>query len=77
MNLQFLPDRGGRRSGGDRRSVVVTFFEPERRSGADRRYGEDRRSSQRCFRLGAMNEEWISAFNPGEVLHPSKGHEPE
>jgi hypothetical protein len=36
-------DKGGRRSGGDRRTYSYTLHVPERRSGADRRDGKDRR----------------------------------
>jgi hypothetical protein len=38
-----LIDRGGRRSGGDRRSYSYSVHLPERRSGKDRRSGVDRR----------------------------------
>jgi len=37
-------DRGGRRSGIDRRQFSYDACIPERRSGLDRRSGEDRRS---------------------------------
>lgn len=40
-------DNGGRRSGGDRRTYSYTLHVPERRSGADRREGEDRRKAPR------------------------------
>ena len=36
-------DNGGRRSGGDRRKYSYTLYIPERRSGKDRRDGNDRR----------------------------------
>jgi hypothetical protein len=39
-----LKDRGGTRSGVDRRKFVYTAHLPERRSGRDRRKGFDRRS---------------------------------
>lgn len=39
-----LKDRGGTRSGEDRRKFVYTAHLPERRSGRDRRKGFDRRS---------------------------------
>ena len=38
-----LIDRGGRRSGGDRRSYSYSVHLPERRSGKERRSGVDRR----------------------------------
>ena len=40
-------DNGGRRSGGDRRTYSYTLHVPERRSGADRREGKDRRKAPR------------------------------
>ena len=40
-------DKGGRRSGGDRRTYSYTLHVPERRSGADRRDGKDRRQAPR------------------------------
>ena len=40
-------DNGGRRSGGDRRIYSYTLHVPERRSGVDRREGEDRRKAPR------------------------------
>lgn len=36
-------DRGGRRSGIPRRREVISGYEPERRSGQDRRIGQERR----------------------------------
>ncbi|MCF8060992.1 MAG: hypothetical protein K9M82_00610 [Deltaproteobacteria bacterium] len=39
-----MEDRGGRRSGKDRRQFVYSGHIPERRSGVDRRSGSDRRS---------------------------------
>lgn len=39
-----IPDKGGRRSGGDRRKVSMLGFLPERRSGQDRRSYLDRRN---------------------------------
>jgi hypothetical protein len=41
-------DNGGRRSGGDRRNYSYTLHIPERRSGQDRRCGEDRRRFPRA-----------------------------
>ena len=38
-----LDDRGGRRSGVDRRQFSYDMHIPERRSGQDRRKGKDRR----------------------------------
>ena len=40
-------DNGGRRSGGDRRIYSYTLHVPERRDGADRREGNDRRKAPR------------------------------
>jgi hypothetical protein len=40
-------DQGGRRRGVDRRRFSYTCFIPERRSGADRRCGQDRRRKKR------------------------------
>jgi hypothetical protein len=40
-------DNGGRRSGGDRRIYSYTLHVPERRSGTERREGEDRRKAPR------------------------------
>ena len=39
----IITDHGGRRKRADRRQFVYTFHIPERRSGGDRRSGEDRR----------------------------------
>lgn len=39
-----IPDKGGRRSSGDRRKDSVLGFLPERRSGQDRRSYQDRRN---------------------------------
>ena len=40
-------DNGGRRSGGDRRTYSYPLHVPERRSGNDRRQGQDRRKAPR------------------------------
>jgi hypothetical protein len=37
-------DRGGRRSGVERRKIFIPGYTPERRSGEDRRSGQERRS---------------------------------
>lgn len=42
-----IVDMGGRRSGIDRRTFSYTLHIPERRSGADRRCGQDRRRNKR------------------------------
>jgi hypothetical protein len=42
-----LLDKGGRRSGIERRCFSYTCYIPERRSGMDRRSGNDRRRSRR------------------------------
>lgn len=38
-----IKDKGGRRSGQDRRTFYYAAYLPERRSGGERRTGEDRR----------------------------------
>jgi Tfp pilus assembly protein PilZ len=43
----FIKDRGGTRSGIDRRNMIISEFYPEKRSGKDRRKGEDRRIKYR------------------------------
>jgi hypothetical protein len=43
----ILTDKGGRRVGIERRSFSYTCYIPERRSGMERRNGEDRRRIQR------------------------------
>jgi len=40
-------DKGGRRCGNDRRGYTYTLHIPERRTGDDRRRGEDRRKMPR------------------------------
>lgn len=42
-----IADNGGRRKNNDRRQFSYTFHIPERRSGIDRRAGEDRRKDNR------------------------------
>ena len=44
MALSIVSDRGGLRSGMDRRTFLYAVYLPERRSGIDRRNGFDRRS---------------------------------
>ena len=39
-----IPDKGGRRTGDDRRKVSIPGFLPERRTGQDRRSYQERRS---------------------------------
>lgn len=46
MNIK-MNDNGGRRKKTDRRQFKYTFHVPERRSGMDRRDGEDRREKDR------------------------------
>ena len=41
--IDNLRDRGGRRSGEDRRKVMILEFLPDRRSGLDRRMAQERR----------------------------------
>ena len=47
MESVILTDKGGRRMGIERRSFSYTCYIPERRSGMERRNGEDRRKIQR------------------------------
>jgi len=47
MESVILTDKGGRRVGIERRSFSYTCYIPERRSGMERRNGEDRRKIQR------------------------------
>jgi hypothetical protein len=42
--IDSLKDRGGRRSGEDRRKVSIFGVLPDRRSGLDRRMAQDRRN---------------------------------
>jgi hypothetical protein len=42
--IDSLMDKGGRRSGEDRRKTSVLKVSPDRRSGMDRRMAQDRRS---------------------------------
>lgn len=42
-----IADNGGRRKSGDRREFEYTIHIPERRIGADRRKGKDRRTDLR------------------------------
>lgn len=42
--IENLRDKGGRRSGVDRRKVEILDFLPDRRSGLDRRMTQDRRN---------------------------------
>jgi hypothetical protein len=44
---QILHDNGGRRSGNERRNFSYDYHIPERRSGKDRRRGNDRRLKPR------------------------------
>ena len=50
-----IKDRGGRRSGIDRRRFLIPAYCPERRSGQDRRGVLDRRSGK---------EDFLNLFNP-------------
>jgi hypothetical protein len=47
MGNLALVDSGDRRSGGDRRTFSYTCYIPERRLGAERRNGQDRRRNKR------------------------------
>ena len=44
-----IADNGGRRKSVDRRTFCYTIHIPERRRGADRRVGTDRRKHNRLF----------------------------
>ena len=56
MEQHALPDYGGRRSGIDRRALFTEIpFEPERRSGEDRRTGFERRMQARFVSGGIKN----------------------
>ena len=45
MGNKILDDNGGTRSGGDRRQYTSNIHIPERRSGKNRRSGQDRRTA--------------------------------
>lgn len=47
VNEMNIADNGGRRKNNDRRQFSYTCHIPERRSGSDRREGEDRRKDNR------------------------------
>ncbi len=47
--MSDLTDRGGRRTGGDRRTVCISGYGIERRSGKDRRMGMERRGGKGDF----------------------------
>lgn len=47
VNEINIADNGGRRKNNDRRQFSYTCHIPERRSGSDRRAGEDRRKDNR------------------------------
>jgi hypothetical protein len=51
-----IKDRGGRRSGDDRRSLFFSEYAPEKRSGQDRRAGSDRRSLKNIKRRKKHNQ---------------------
>ena len=51
-----IKDRGGRRSGDDRRSLFFSEYAPEKRSGQDRRAGSDRRSLKNIKRRKKFNQ---------------------
>ena len=42
--IENFRDKGGRRSGEDRRKAVVLYFVPDRRCGLDRRMSQERRN---------------------------------
>lgn len=50
-----IKDRGGRRSGDDRRRMYFSEYAPEKRSGQDRRTGSDRRSLKNIKRRQRFN----------------------
>ena len=43
-SIPEITDRGGRRSGIERRKILIPGFNPDRRSGQDRRKSQERRS---------------------------------
>jgi len=49
MNNKIFPDKGGRRSGTDRRRFSYAVHIPERRSSIDRRKSLERRGDQRKY----------------------------
>jgi hypothetical protein len=49
MKSDRMSDKGGRRTGIDRREFSFTAYAPERRSGEDRRRNEDRRQNPRIL----------------------------
>lgn len=51
-----IKDRGGRRSGADRRRLFFSEYSPEKRSGQDRRIGSDRRSLENIKRRQRLNQ---------------------
>jgi hypothetical protein len=52
---QILQDRGGTRSGDDRRKLFFAKYTPEKRTGAERRSGADRRSLKHLKSRKALN----------------------
>ena len=52
---ETIKDRGGRRSGDDRRSLFFSEYSPEKRSGQDRRTGSDRRNLENVKRRGRLD----------------------
>jgi hypothetical protein len=62
-----LPDNGGRRSGIERRRLSYSAHIPERRSGLDRRCGEDRR---RAKNVNGGDEQALQ--NTTDALDPSR-----
>lgn len=68
MEQQILSDHGGRRTGVDRRVLAAEFpFEPERRSGEDRRNGFERRLEARFVSGGIKNLNAIKFEKPSAV----------
>ena len=66
-----LPDKGGRRSGADRRKIPKTEFMPERRSGQDRRSYQDRRSrleTEKASFLRRSADRYMEFFNTQKGL---------
>ena len=52
---ETIKDRGGRRSGDDRRNLFFSEYIPEKRSGQDRRTGSDRRSLKNIKRRNQLD----------------------
>ena len=52
--IPYLDDSGGRRLGRDRRKITIPEYEPESRSGKDRRSNRDRRTRHDHENIGYL-----------------------